>query len=1056
MRRALSLLLCSIILLFCLPVSVSLAEGLPQYALEEGAYAPGEALVLFRPQAISPASDFQTASSAFAGFGGDISVEAVYGFDFSSSLYDKARPEASNEEIGRLSIAHVSSTMETQALLDALNKLDYVEAAEPNYRCYPDAVSYSDPYISEQWGLLGVKGIQPEALWSNANVQSETAGDIVVAVIDTGIDYGNPDLAGRITDPSLAFDAYPTNGIDPGTDTGGNGHGTHVAGIIAAQTDNAEGIAGVMGKYSKAKIMPVRVFAANGSCYASDVVAGIHHVMQKKLTDNVNIVAANMSFGGDWTCSEAISYAHGLLGDAGVLPVRSAGNSGLYIDNPRSSVYPSYFESKYTLAVAATDINGEFDASYSNYSDTCVQISAPGTDILSCWLRGKGNFAGSSGSLIYDDFEDASRSYTISYSGYDFPSRSVSSDALVQSVTPAPGGYSSDKSLQFQLVPSDGYSDYRILLPDNYGLTNAGETLGFRFRFSVSDPSAASQIMYIAKIGEKDVNPFATQCMPDKWYYFNRSNSSNSELSLWFGMISMGAAPVPVTIFIDKAARVSGSDYSVEEGTSMAAPHVAGAYALLYAAMPDKSMPELRARLLGSSRFEPSLTGKTVTSGALDLTHAADSDTGDFAPVIDSIAQNGSTVRVEGWFFGDSPVVSLAGQTVSGITQSGSGGACALEFALPDGISGIQTLVITKSNLRSYRMRYDYSPRGNMQIIGDMPEISGGEIVQNDLFGYNGALYYLVSSPQGYHISVREGSAWSAFSFEESLGDTAAHDDFSSFTDGNILYIYDINHIHRYDMAAKQWLSPINGPYTLDLGSGGFYSGAVAVYNGSLMIIGGKGSGLSSDLQIYDKDNGLWTSGGDIFPGNISSARAVLLNGKLTVFLYDSDARQYSLLSYDGNAWNAHSSSYTNTWEWSFAVLNDEILCFSEKGAESGILAYNPSSNTWRRLSYRGTGLAYTSRGTVAGSRIYLLTALQDYSKRLLQYVDISSGGGESYSSMAELDLERAALLKKKAQLLPPSTSGASFYPLALIFALIFFAGAKKAATVNIRGRRKS
>ncbi len=1025
MRRIHSLLLAFVLLCAALfPAAAGAQSKLARSILQEDC-APGEALVLYESSASSFLRSGMTSTdspSAATDFGDSIHIQK--NFDFSpNGLYDAAFLESETKQTNKgLSVALVSSAMDTQSLISYLDTLDFVRAAEPNYRIYPDSIS-NDPYVDIQWGLGGENGTHPEALWSS----SLSPDEMIVAVIDTGIDYNNPDLANRIVDASLAYDAYPSSGILAGTDRGGTGHGTHVAGIIAAQTNNLAGVAGSAG-LTDCKIMPVRVFADNGTGYAGDLVAGIHYVIEKKLQGK-NIVAANMSLGGKWFSSEITSYALIALGEAGVLPVRSAGNNSLYIDD--NSLYPSIYENPYTVCVAAIDSSGAFDSSYSNFSDTSVQIAAPGTDILSTYLSGKGGYVGRTGSVRFRDFEDESM-YAFSYAPYHYQHGVISSDAVAFNVVPSLNGYNSAKSLRFNIAVKQGYHTFRILLPNSDGALSADQTLAFRLRFDSAKALPAYSIY--ADIGKGDTCPgMNTDYVCGKWYYFSANSKNAEELSLWVRVFDTDS----LTVSIDDlgVCATANTAYHVFEGTSMAAPHATGAYALLCAAMPNASLSELRARLIGSSRTDASLQSRVVTGGSVDLRSAKSSDTGGFAPVIDKITQLGDTVTLEGWFFGDSPALTLAGKSITEFIQNGSNDACTLSFTLPSDIKDVQTLCLTKSNGRSYKMRYDYSPRGNMTLIGNMPKQNADVPILHDLFSYGNKLFYLISTSSGYAVCAYDtgNREYSPFSTRSSLGDGAARNDFSCFVDHGILYVYDVNHIHRYDMAKEAWLSDLDGPFALDLSTSGFSTGAVAVFEGQLMVIGGKGKNTSGKVYRYNYASGAWTEGESISSSfTPNSARAVKLGGRLIVFAQGYAWQSY-VCQYDGQNWVSSSCSYADFYKYSFDVLGNEVLIFGDSEAENGILAYNPFQNAWRRLPYWGSGLCYSARGTVNAGRIYALTALQDFSERLLQYVDSSpsSTGGES-STLSDFDLELAAKRKKETEKipLPPATSDR---PVALI-----------------------
>jgi hypothetical protein len=201
----------------------------------------------------------------------------------------------------------------------------------------------------------------------------------LVAVIDSGVDRTGTDLNG----PGQVLDGCdwvtsPTN-VCRGTGVlDENGHGTHVAGIIAAQNDG-EGITGVA---PEAKILPLRVLDANGSGYLSDISAAVDYAV----SNNADVI--NMSLGGTanyYLIEEAINRAVA----AGVVVVAAAGNSGPTNTLPS---YPAAYDS--VIAVAATDSNGNV-ASYSNQG-TYLDIAAPGSGIISTYRGGYASLSGTS------------------------------------------------------------------------------------------------------------------------------------------------------------------------------------------------------------------------------------------------------------------------------------------------------------------------------------------------------------------------------------------------------------------------------------------------------------------------------------------------------------------------------------------------------------------------------------------------------------------------------------------------------------------------------------
>ncbi|MFE1244996.1 S8 family peptidase [Fictibacillus sp. NPDC058756] len=231
-----------------------------------------------------------------------------------------------------------------------------VEYAEPNYT-YHISWTPNDTYFSN--------GVQ----WAPQKVSAQSAWDITrgsssvkVAILDTGVDYNHPDLAGGVI---KGYD-YVDNDWDP---MDRHDHGTHAAGIAAATTNNARGIAGMA---PNVMIYAVRVLDANGSGSLDDIANGIYHAV-----DN-GAKVVSMSLGGpsgSTSLQNAVNYAT----SKGAVVVAAAGN-----ENTSAPSYPAYYSG--AIAVAATDRNDN-RASFSNYG-SWVDVAAPGVDIASTVRNG--------------------------------------------------------------------------------------------------------------------------------------------------------------------------------------------------------------------------------------------------------------------------------------------------------------------------------------------------------------------------------------------------------------------------------------------------------------------------------------------------------------------------------------------------------------------------------------------------------------------------------------------------------------------------------------------
>jgi len=269
-----------------------------------------------------------------------------------------------------------------------------VAAVEPDFAIAPTALP-NDPSFGSLWGLrnLGQSGgvvgadIRAETAW-NTTTGSRS---VVVAVIDTGVDYRHADLAANIwTNPrEIAGDGIDNdrNGFvddvrgydfangdgDPMDD---NGHGTHVAGTIGAVGNNGIGVTGVAWQVS---IMPLKFLNGSGSGSTSNALAAINYATQMRRDYGVNIVATNNSWGGGGF-SMVLRDAIEAGGRAGILFVAAAGNSGANIDLVPQ--YPAAYPGTSVIAVAATARDNSL-AGFSNQGGVNVDLAAPGVGILS-------------------------------------------------------------------------------------------------------------------------------------------------------------------------------------------------------------------------------------------------------------------------------------------------------------------------------------------------------------------------------------------------------------------------------------------------------------------------------------------------------------------------------------------------------------------------------------------------------------------------------------------------------------------------------------------------
>lgn len=297
-----------------------------------------------------------------------------------------------------------------KAALAALRRDPTVRWAEPDYYRTLDAIP-NDPRFGSMWNLhnTGQSGGTADADIDAPEAWDLTTGstEVIVAVLDTGVQLNHPDLADNLlrdNQGNVVGRDFVNNDNVPDDD---QGHGTHVAGTIGAVGNNGVGVTGVA---QRVRLLPVKVFSSTGQTTTSVLIAGM---------DYARVTGArvmNASYGGPSFSQmemEAVGRAH----DAGILIAAASGNDG--VSNEEFPHFPASYNRTFpnVISVGATD-HRDILSDFSNYGATAVDIAAPGTAILST-IRGSGyglntgtsmaspHVAGTA-ALIYSRFPSAS------------------------------------------------------------------------------------------------------------------------------------------------------------------------------------------------------------------------------------------------------------------------------------------------------------------------------------------------------------------------------------------------------------------------------------------------------------------------------------------------------------------------------------------------------------------------------------------------------------------------------------------------------------------------
>jgi subtilisin family serine protease len=506
-----------------------------------------------------------------------------------------------------------------------------VEHAEPNYLLFANVSIPNDTDFNKLWGLnnngQNVNGTNgtPDADIDAPEAWDVTTGssNVIVAVVDSGVDINHPDLQANIwTNPG----EIPNNSVD---DDGNGyiddvngwdflnhdnapddplGHGTHVAGTVAAVGDNATGVTGVSWT---AQIMPLRFLNALGFGSTADAIDAIAYATA------MGADVINNSWGGSGY-SQALKDA---IDASDAVVVCAAGNT---ITGGRNNDaiphYPSSFNSAHIISVAASDQNDNL-AFFSNYGAVSVDVAAPGTNIYST--------VPGSVSVWIDNFDDGSIA--------DWTTGGTNNSWGATNALPFSGSYSlADSPAGNYLNDTDSWSrtpavdlSTRSGVRLEFKLIAGSELLFDRLRVQVST-NLVNWSTYPVKL--KDVGIFTdgvhgTRLLWTTGIVDLGDYEGQGSVYIRFKFTS-DASIIGDGVYIDDvavtaaASSYSADSYGYYDGTSMATPHVSGLAALLKAHNPALTNREIKAAIESSVDTKSSLNNKVATEGRINAAAA--------------------------------------------------------------------------------------------------------------------------------------------------------------------------------------------------------------------------------------------------------------------------------------------------------------------------------------------------------------------------------------------------------------------------------------------------
>jgi subtilisin family serine protease len=285
--------------------------------------------------------------------------------------------------------------------IKTLRSRGHVRFAEADYLNHADGAP-NDPSFELQWGHLNTgQTVNGDTGTAGADEQSVPAWDvttgsrsIVIAEVDSGVDYNHPDLAANIWSNPGGVGSCPagthgynvlTSTCDPmDDDTTYGGHGTHVAGILGAVGNNASGVAGVNWATT---ILPVKWLDSTGNGETSGLISALDWVLQAQAAGvNIRVVNDSATWFGT-AFSQALSDEIDLLGQHNILFVTAAGNTGDNNDDLAVRRYPCGYDRPTEICVTASDPKDALP-SWANFGPTTVDLAAPGDEIYSTLRNG--------------------------------------------------------------------------------------------------------------------------------------------------------------------------------------------------------------------------------------------------------------------------------------------------------------------------------------------------------------------------------------------------------------------------------------------------------------------------------------------------------------------------------------------------------------------------------------------------------------------------------------------------------------------------------------------
>ena len=693
-----------------------------QLIIEEKNYEEGQAIVLYRSRI------GEVKKSNWNGkFGAEIQVLDTCKFQGAQAKKQMRALGVSVSDGYCVSLVQAAN-WSTRELIQNLQATGEVLYAQPNYiRQAADQQSQTMEIPAGKEEEKGAANDYGKYLWGqeNAGQFGGTAGmDIglkevdrkqydtrekIVAVVDSGVDYENKELQGVMWNNPYQEQLKGAHGYDfvnkdadPMDDYG---HGTHCAGIVAADGAGGCGVTGAANG-TNVKIMALKFLDDKGYGDTYSAISAYHYIYRAQQL-GANVIAVNNS----WTGKVGEEYGDAILqeiielvGANGAVSVCAAGNDGKDIDE-KQEVSPACLDSDYILSVAAMTPEEEI-ATFSNYGAESVDLAAPGSNILSTVpftvfqpsiyqeptalcdfyedfeqpLRyvTVDELATATGAGVYACKQDGSAMVTLNQCKEYYAEQAAGGKtSLKWSITNARMGesymlYFPYEKRQSETVKYESFF-YRVEQPEFSWSKYYAEEKYFPIQITVTDQKVAD-----GKLNEERVIG-SEYCIGNKNFWSQNSLEMNKRvIPKDVGRYALGiklniGMDGDYTFYLDEVG-ISGANVSAEQmgnyayynGTSMASPYVAAGVAIAKALYPKDSALESRNRVLSAVKPVEDLQGKVGSGGILALGHLSEPK-----PAILSAEVQDQTMRIQGTFLEGCREVTVNGVQVPILSQTG-------------------------------------------------------------------------------------------------------------------------------------------------------------------------------------------------------------------------------------------------------------------------------------------------------------------------------------------------------------------------------------------------